>query len=146
MLFQMYQLVKTYWMHIATQCLILKVNKMKVILIVLISVITLAILYYIFGKGFGTQSRYEVWKNGKSTDVSTEPIINNCASVKLMAPKAGMKWSCIDGEWKQVKAGDVHVNPRGNVHATRVGADEDLQFVSIFTPALPAGGDANFLE
>ena len=52
----------------------------------------------------------------------------------------------INGEWKQVKAGDVHVNPRGNVHATRVGADEDLQFVSIFTPALPAGGDANFLE
>ena len=52
----------------------------------------------------------------------------------------------INGEWKAVKAGDVHVNPRGNVHATRVGADEDLQFVSIFTPALPAGGDANFLE
>ena len=52
----------------------------------------------------------------------------------------------INGEWKQVKAGDVHVNPRGNVHATRVGADEDLQFVSIFTPALPVGGDANFLE
>ena len=52
----------------------------------------------------------------------------------------------INGVWTPVKAGDVHVNPRGNVHATRVTGTEDLKFISLFTPVLPASGDANFLE
>ena len=52
----------------------------------------------------------------------------------------------INGEWLPVKAGDVHVNPRGNIHATRVGKANDLKFISIFTPLIPPGGDTNFLE
>ena len=52
----------------------------------------------------------------------------------------------INGQWTAVKAGDVHVNPRGNIHATRVGANEDLRFISVFTPSLPAGGDANYIN
>lgn len=52
----------------------------------------------------------------------------------------------INGTWTPVKAGDVHVNPRGVVHATRVIGDEDLRFVSIFTPSLPNGGDANYIQ
>ena len=52
----------------------------------------------------------------------------------------------VNGEWKAVKAGDVHVNPRGVIHATRVVGNEDLKFVSVFTPVLPTGGDANFIK
>lgn len=52
----------------------------------------------------------------------------------------------VNGQWQPVKAGDVHVNPRGVIHATRVGSGEDLKFISVFTPLTPAGGDANFLE
>jgi quercetin dioxygenase-like cupin family protein len=51
----------------------------------------------------------------------------------------------INGKWLAVKAGDLHVNPRGNVHDTRALA-EDLRFISIFTPQLPAGGDANMIK
>jgi quercetin dioxygenase-like cupin family protein len=50
----------------------------------------------------------------------------------------------VNGEWKPVKAGDVHVCPRGIVHDTRA-LDEDLQYLSIFTPHLPAGTDINWL-
>jgi quercetin dioxygenase-like cupin family protein len=51
----------------------------------------------------------------------------------------------INGKWVQVKAGDIHVNPRGVVHSTRA-PKEDLKFISIFTPQLPPGGDANFVN
>ena len=52
----------------------------------------------------------------------------------------------INGVWTAVKTGDVHVNPRGNIHATRVLGSDDLKFISIFTPVLPASGDTNFIE
>lgn len=52
----------------------------------------------------------------------------------------------VNGVWTPVKAGDVHVNPRGVIHATRVTGDQDLKFISVFTPSLPAGGDANFTK
>ena len=52
----------------------------------------------------------------------------------------------VNGEWMPVKAGDVHVNPRGIVHSSRVKGADDLKFVSVFTPLIPAGGDTNFLE
>jgi quercetin dioxygenase-like cupin family protein len=51
----------------------------------------------------------------------------------------------VNGEWKPVKAGDVHVCPRGIVHDTRA-LEEDLQYLSIFTPHLPAGTDINWLK
>ena len=44
----------------------------------------------------------------------------------------------INGKWTPVKAGDIHINPRGNVHATR-SPNEDLRFISIFTPQQPPG-------
>ncbi len=50
----------------------------------------------------------------------------------------------VNGEWKPVKAGDIHVCPRGIIHDTRA-LDEDLQYLSIFTPHLPAGTDINWL-
>jgi quercetin dioxygenase-like cupin family protein len=51
----------------------------------------------------------------------------------------------VNGEWRPVKVGDVHVCPRGVVHDTRA-LSENLQFLSIFTPRLPPGGDLNFVE
>lgn len=52
----------------------------------------------------------------------------------------------VNGEWKVVKAGDLHVNPRGVVHATRVLGNEDLRFISFFAPPQPAGGDVTFIK
>jgi len=47
----------------------------------------------------------------------------------------------VDGKWVPVKAGDLHVNPRGVLHATRVAGGEDLLVVSIFTPPRAGGND-----
>jgi len=51
----------------------------------------------------------------------------------------------INGEWKPVKKGDIHVCPRGIVHDTRA-LDENLQYISIFTPHLPPGTDINWIK
>jgi quercetin dioxygenase-like cupin family protein len=51
----------------------------------------------------------------------------------------------VNGEWKPVKQGDVHVCPRGIVHDTRALA-ENLQYISIFTPHLPPGTDINWVK
>ena len=51
----------------------------------------------------------------------------------------------VDGQWRPVKRGDLHVCPRGVVHDTRA-LGEDLQFLSIFTPHLPPGGDINWVK
>jgi quercetin dioxygenase-like cupin family protein len=50
----------------------------------------------------------------------------------------------VNGEWKPVQTGDVHVCPRGLVHDTRA-LEEDLQYLSIFSPHLPPGTDINWL-
>jgi quercetin dioxygenase-like cupin family protein len=51
----------------------------------------------------------------------------------------------IDGAWLPVEAGHVHVCPRGIIHGTRA-LEEDLRFLSVFTPRLPQGGDINWME
>ncbi len=51
----------------------------------------------------------------------------------------------INGEWRPVKRGDVHVCPRGIIHDTRA-LQENLQFLSIFAPHLPPGGDINWVK
>jgi quercetin dioxygenase-like cupin family protein len=51
----------------------------------------------------------------------------------------------VNGEWKPVKQGDVHVCPRGIVHDTRA-MEENLQYLSIFTPHLPPGTDINWIK
>ena len=47
----------------------------------------------------------------------------------------------IDGKWIPVKAGDLHVCPKGEVHATRAAAGEEMWMIGIYTPSLPSGGD-----
>lgn len=51
----------------------------------------------------------------------------------------------VNGEWRPVKMGDVHVCPRGIVHDTRA-PEENLRYLSIFTPHLPAGTDINWIQ
>ncbi|MBI4807035.1 MAG: cupin domain-containing protein [Desulfovibrio sp.] len=51
----------------------------------------------------------------------------------------------LNGQWVAVKQGDVHVNPRGVVHDTRA-LNENMRFLSIYTPQLPPGGDANMVK
>lgn len=51
----------------------------------------------------------------------------------------------VDGQWIPVKAGDLHINPRGVVHATRVTGDEDMQVVSFFTAPQASGNDKAFI-
>jgi quercetin dioxygenase-like cupin family protein len=51
----------------------------------------------------------------------------------------------VNGQWRPVKRGDVHVCPRGVVHDTRA-LSENLQYLSVFTPHLPPGGDLNFVK
>ena len=41
----------------------------------------------------------------------------------------------IDGKWIAMKPGDIHYNPRGVIHATRIIGSEPFQAVSIFTPS-----------
>ena len=51
----------------------------------------------------------------------------------------------VNGVWQPVRSGDVHVCPRGVVHDTRA-LSENLQYLSVFTPHLPPGGDLNFVN
>lgn len=52
----------------------------------------------------------------------------------------------IDGKWVPVKAGDLHINPRGVIHATRVVGNEDLYVYSVFTPPQAGGNDKVFIQ
>jgi len=52
----------------------------------------------------------------------------------------------VDGKWVVMKAGDLHYNPKGVIHATRVTGSEPFLALSIFTPAPPAAGDRVFLN
>ncbi len=51
----------------------------------------------------------------------------------------------VNGEWRPVGRGHVHVCPRGIIHDTRA-VRENLHFLSIFTPHLPPGGDINMFR
>jgi mannose-6-phosphate isomerase-like protein (cupin superfamily) len=45
----------------------------------------------------------------------------------------------INGKWVPVKAGDLHVCPRGVVHATRALPGKEILSFNIFTPPQPKG-------
>ena len=51
----------------------------------------------------------------------------------------------VDGKWVLMNPGDVHYNPRGIIHATRVVGDKQLLELTIFTPSPPAN-DRVFLN
>jgi quercetin dioxygenase-like cupin family protein len=51
----------------------------------------------------------------------------------------------INGKWVDVKAGSLHFNPMGKVHATKNTGNEPLVAVSVFTPSMKAP-DRYFVE
>ena len=63
---------------------------------------------------------------------------------EIVAVVGGNGEILVNGVWHPVQAGDVHVCPRGIVHDTRA-LSENLQYLSVFTPHLPPGGDLNFV-
>lgn len=77
----------------------------------------------------------------KGTSIGTH-FHSVCDEIVVVTGGAGEV--LVNGAWRAVKAGDVHVNPRGIVHDTRA-LEENLQYLSIFAPHLPPGGDLNFL-
>jgi quercetin dioxygenase-like cupin family protein len=52
----------------------------------------------------------------------------------------------INGKWTPVKAGDLHVCPRGTAHATRVVGTNVMEVISIFSPQPPGGNDRVMLD
>ena len=52
----------------------------------------------------------------------------------------------INGQWVPVKAGDLHVCPRGTAHATRVKGTNVMEVISIFAPIQPGGNDRLMLD
>ena len=78
----------------------------------------------------------------KGTTIGT-PVHTVCDEYVIVV--GGRGEIMVNGEWRPVKAGDVHVCPRGIIHDTRA-LEEDLQYLSIFTPHLPAGTDINWLK
>lgn len=52
----------------------------------------------------------------------------------------------VDGKWVVMKPGDVHYNPKGVVHATRLVGNEPFYAMSIFTAPPPGGNDRVFLN
>jgi quercetin dioxygenase-like cupin family protein len=50
-----------------------------------------------------------------------------------------------NGNWVKLKPGDVHVNPRGAVHALKVTDSKGFRFVSVFAPPQPAQGDMVYI-
>lgn len=50
----------------------------------------------------------------------------------------------VNGVWLPVTRGSLHVCPRGIIHDTRA-LEENLQYLSIFTPHLPPGTDINWI-
>ena len=45
----------------------------------------------------------------------------------------------VNGKWVPIKAGDLHVCPRGVAHATRALPGKELLIFNIFTPPQPKG-------
>jgi quercetin dioxygenase-like cupin family protein len=52
----------------------------------------------------------------------------------------------INGKWIPVKAGDLHVCPRGMSHATRVVGPGEMEVISIFAPPQAGGNDRIMLD
>jgi quercetin dioxygenase-like cupin family protein len=63
---------------------------------------------------------------------------------ELVLVVAGRGELLIDGVWRPVERGALHVCPRGIIHDTRALA-EHLRFLSIFAPHPPPGGDINWV-
>jgi len=65
---------------------------------------------------------------------------------EFVVPIKGQCEQYIDGKWVLMKPGDIHYNPRGVIHSTRVVGNEPFCALSIFTPPPAGGNDRVFLN
>ncbi|NLY76177.1 MAG: cupin domain-containing protein [Firmicutes bacterium] len=52
----------------------------------------------------------------------------------------------LNGKWVEMKAGDLHVCPRGVAHTTRAIDKAGFEAISIFAPPAPAAGDKVMID
>jgi len=102
-------------------------------------------------KGAATRGD-SVYKSPRSEIVMVQnhgPLIgrhyhNSCEEIVFVYKGQGEMY--VDGKWIPVKAGDLHINPRGLYHATRVTGNEDMQAFSLFAQPQANGNDKVFLD
>ncbi|MGO9122155.1 MAG: cupin domain-containing protein [Desulfomonilaceae bacterium] len=68
------------------------------------------------------------------------------AADEIVVAVKGQCEQYVDGKWVEMKPGDVHYNPRGVVHATRIVGKDPFYAMSIFTAPPPGGNDRVFLN
>jgi quercetin dioxygenase-like cupin family protein len=68
------------------------------------------------------------------------------AADEIVVAVKGQCEQYIDGKWVVMKAGDIHYNPKGVVHGTRLVGTEPFYALSIFTAPPPGGNDRVFLK
>jgi quercetin dioxygenase-like cupin family protein len=79
----------------------------------------------------------------------TNPILPphyHTSAEEIVIAHKGSGTMYINGKWTDVKQGDVHINPRGVIHGTKVLGPEGMQVATFFAPAPPSGGDRLFVE
>ena len=70
------------------------------------------------------------WTNkGQNVDLHYHTVMDEIVFVVK-----GTYEQYVDGKWVTLKAGDLHYNPRGIVHGTRMVGKEPVQAISILTP------------
>ncbi len=68
------------------------------------------------------------------------------AADEIVVAVKGQCEQYIDGKWVVMKAGDIHYNPKGVIHGTRLVGNEPFYALSIFTAPPPGGNDRVFLN
>ena len=63
------------------------------------------------------------------------------SSDEIVVPIKGQCEQYIDGQWVLMKPGDIHYNPRGVIHSTRLVGNEPFLALSIFTAPPTSGND-----
>jgi quercetin dioxygenase-like cupin family protein len=79
------------------------------------------------------------------TNPTLPPHYHTLAEEIVIAHK-GSATMYINGKWTEVKQGEVHINPRGVIHGTKVLGPEGMQVATLFAPAPPSEGDRVFVE
>jgi quercetin dioxygenase-like cupin family protein len=79
----------------------------------------------------------------------TNPILPphyHTLAEEIVVAYKGSATMYINGKWTEVKEGDVHINPRGVIHGTKVLGPQGMQVATFFAPAPPSAGDRVFVE
>jgi quercetin dioxygenase-like cupin family protein len=79
------------------------------------------------------------------TNPSLPPHYHTLTEEIVIAHK-GSATMYINGKWTEVKQGDVHINPRGVIHGTKILGPGGMQVATLFAPGPPKEGDRVFVQ